>query len=114
MKELIKNRLNTLYGINAATTAPDPIQAACDKVNEVSEKCKEDLAREWAISKGFNPEDKDIPMAFFIGYMAYVESHMKSRYEMLDLLQSVLREWGWDIKMNMQSHELVYKGRIAE
>lgn len=114
MTELIKNRLNTLYGINAATTTPDPIKAVCARVNEVTEKCKEDLAREWAISKGFDPEDKKIPMAFFIGYMAYVESHMKSRYEMLYLLQDVLRGWGWDIKMNMQSHELVYKGRIAE
>lgn len=114
MDKLIVNKLEMLWGMNAQVNDPVTVKRVCEKVNAVTESYRMEAAREWAESKGFDPYDDKIPAAFFIGYMAYVDSHMKSRYKLLSVLQDVLRGWGYDVKMNMQSHELLYKGRIAE
>ena len=50
----------------------------------------------------------------FFDQWCYAQVEMEKRRNCVERIQQTLREGGYDIKINMQSYELSYYGRIGE
>lgn len=76
--------------------------------NEAIRGRKNMIAVEWSLEKGFDPTDEKVPASFFIGYMDYSYRKSRQMFQATRDIQNRLRDWGYDVKMDMQSETLVY------
>jgi hypothetical protein len=53
------------------------------------------------------PVKEIIPMNLALKAMCYKEQRMKNFYEEIDIIQKAFRSEGFDVKQNMQNHELI-------
>lgn len=100
MKEMLRNRLNALYGKHAQCDPVSNVRRVLAQANQATEDYKADIAEEWARMHGFDPmARKQVPDCMFAGYIAFANEHMKSRRTMLRQLVEILREDGHNVTL---------------
>ena len=97
LTRMMINRVDALYGINSCGD-DTKLHVMVNDVNRAMKAEKEDAAYDWACLHGFDPEDKTVPASMFIGYMAFVDSRIKERRQLLMNLAHQLRIWGYPVK----------------
>ena len=76
-----------------------------DLINELNEETKR-------IRKEVTDKVNEDESLGIIGKMSKAYEMLETRYRCIREIQNLLRDNGWDIKMNMQNYELSYYGRV--
>ena len=79
------------------------------QVKDFIKEVNEETNKQWKdISNKVNADES----LNFFGRWATAQETMEKRYRIVKGMLDILRDEGWDIKINMQTYELSYYGRI--
>ena len=80
-----------------------------ESVKELLLAVNNETANQWEeITKKVN-EDESLE---FFGKWCIAQETMRKRYDIVNTILNMLREEGWDIKIDMQNYNLSFHGRI--
>lgn len=80
-----------------------------ESIKELLLALNNETANQWEeITKKVN-EDKSLE---FFEKWCIAQETMRKRYDIVNDIVNVLREKGWDVKVNMQDYHLSFHGRI--